>query len=86
MPELLPHDANMLKLIDLLKEAGMIRYREEFYETIGVNRQYIAGVRNGTRYFTAEQIGKTCKAYKVRADWIYGITAAMFIHSKIAHF
>lgn len=76
-------DTNMLRLIDLLKEAGMIRFKEEFYSAIGVTRQYITGVQNGSRHFTVEHIEKACKTYGIRADWVFGLTSALLINNRI---
>jgi hypothetical protein len=83
MEELTIWDKKMLQLPNLLKEADIIKFKQEFYEVIGIDRQYIRGIKKGIRHFTAEQIGRTCKAYGIRADWIFGLTSAMFIRSRV---
>lgn len=77
-------DTNMLRLADLLKEAGIIRFKGEFYETLGMKRQNIYEVKKGIRGFTVEQIECACRAYHVRPDWIFGFTDKVFIRAAKA--
>jgi ABC-type metal ion transport system substrate-binding protein len=72
-------DTNMLRLIDILKDAGIIRFREEFYQAVGVNRQYVNDVKKGTRHFTVQQIERAYLAYGVRPDFIFGVTDKVFL-------
>jgi hypothetical protein len=71
-------DANMIRLIDILKEARIIRFKEEFYETVGIDRQGVRAVRLGKQRFTLQQVEKAVEAYNVRPDWIFGVSQSVF--------
>jgi hypothetical protein len=78
MPELHIIDARMLQLIDVLKNAGIIKFKEEFYKTVGVRRQNITEIKSCKRTFTPAQIRAVGVAYNVSADWIMGFTDELF--------
>lgn len=71
-------DKRMLKLIDLLKTNGTIRFTQQFLDTIGMLKQNIRKVKSGELSFTATQIYLACKTYKVNANWIFGFEKEVF--------
>lgn len=73
-----PVDQQMLLLIIQLKEAGTIRFNQEFCDELGIPKTYLDQVRNRGRSFTAEHIAAACRAYNVNANWILGIEDAVF--------
>lgn len=76
-------DTNMLQLPDILKGAGIIRFKEEFYRALGMLRQNVYEVRKGIRGFTPEQIRIACITYGIDANWIIGVTDKVFLKAKV---
>ena len=61
-------DLNILKLLELLKQTGTIRYNQEFVDAIGLHKQHLVSIRAGKQSFTVEHIAKVCKQYQVDAN------------------
>lgn len=66
-------DHQILLLIEILKELGVIKYGTEFCEAIGLRKQNLTKIKNGDNHFTPEHIEKIVKKYKVNANWIFGV-------------
>jgi hypothetical protein len=71
-------DSRMLELINLLKQNGLVKYKYESFERIGINRQNIRNIQLGTQYFTVTHIENACKYFNVNANWIYGFETNVF--------
>ena len=75
MPTLSNTTANvrMLKLIDKLKTNGVIEYRQEFLDVIGLKKQNFTRIISGNASFTVEHIQKACREYNINANWLLGM-------------
>ena len=71
-------DKRMLKLIDLLKANGTIRFTQQFLDSIGMLKQNLRQVKEGQIRFNTDHILKACKTYKVNANWIFGLEKEVF--------
>lgn len=71
-------DERMLELIDILKDAGIVRFKVDFYNTLGIMRQNVREIQKGIRSFTPEQIRIACVTYNIDANWVFGITDTVF--------
>ncbi|WP_179022015.1 hypothetical protein [Winogradskyella forsetii] len=71
-------EKRILQFIDHLKASGMIAFKEDFYRTTGIRRQYCREVSIGNNRFTSTHINSICKHYPVNANWIFGIEDKMF--------
>ena len=78
-------DTKMLLLIDVLKTYDTIKYDIEFCDAIGLLKQNLVNIRKEKNHFTPEQIEKAIKAYKVDANWIFGISDQIFMGNKKGH-
>ncbi len=83
--KLLIADSNMLLLIGMLKTTGHIRFQQDFCDAIGMLKQNIRNVKNGSQHFTAEHIRLACEVYNVNANWILGIEQSQMFRAKIHH-
>lgn len=75
---MLTTDRKMLLLPDLLKSAGLIKFKEELYEVLDLDRFHFNNVKNQEKYgrayhFTAEHLKIVCKVYGVNANWLVDI-------------
>lgn len=71
-------DQRMLKLIEVLKASGQIRFNQTFLDAIDMPKQNIRLVKLGEKHFTPEHIHMACKTYKVNANWIFGFEKEIF--------
>ena len=71
-------DARMLELPDLLKKAGKIKYKQEFYDAIEIAKQSIWNIKNGPQHFTAMHIARACAAYGINGNWIVGVEKELY--------
>lgn len=71
-------DHQILLLIEILKELGVIKYGTDFCEAIGLRKQNLVKIKNGTNHFTPEHIEKVVKTYNVNANWIFGVGEKVF--------
>ena len=83
-----PSDIQILKLVQILKELGKIKFEIEFCEAIGMSKQHFQNIKRQLQsqeekkqnfHFTAQQIGVICKTYGVDANWIHCITDQVFL-------
>jgi len=72
-------DIQILKLIDILKGSGVIRFDKEFCDAIGLLKQNLVKIRKGDNHFTPDHMEKVIKQYKVNANWIFGVSEKMFL-------
>lgn len=75
-------DAQMLRLIPILKANGLIRFQQEFCDAVGLLKQNIRNIKiksiTGPQHFTAAHILNACKEYNVNANWIMGLEKEVF--------
>jgi DNA-binding XRE family transcriptional regulator len=71
-------DERILRLIDLLKFQKTIHTINEFCTEIGVLRQTIYKIKNGTAAFTVTHINEICNKYQVNSNWIFGLDKKVF--------
>ena len=76
------YNIRMLELITILKELGEIRYKKEFLDAIGIERQSIRQIQLGIASFTSSQILTACEVYGVNVNWIYGFERKIFRGKK----
>lgn len=67
----------MLNLIDKLKANGVIEYRQEFLDVIGLKKQNYRRIITGDASFTVEHIRLACKHYNINANWVLGLEKKM---------
>lgn len=77
MPKLHPIDKRMVDLVKILKDRGDIRFTQEFCDTVGILKQNLRNVKEGTQYFTTMQIANACKKYNINANWVFGLSDQM---------
>lgn len=78
-------DKNMLKLLNILKASGEIRFDSDFCEAIGLLRQNLVNIKNGKNHFTPEHIENAIKVFEVDANWLFGIGDQIFLGNKKRH-
>lgn len=78
-------DAKMFELADDLKRKGKIRVMQEFCDGIGIDKQSLRNIRIGKQSFTINHLIKASQVYKVRPDWLFGLSARMYIVNKIVN-
>lgn len=71
-------DKRILRLIELLKFQKKIVTLTDFYKEIGIQRQTVYKIKNGSTHFTVTQIESICKKYKVNANWVFGLESKVF--------
>lgn len=71
-------DAKMLELRDTLKSNGIIRFKKDFSDALGMLKQHVRQIVIGKQHFTALHIQKACETYNVNANWILDIEPNMF--------
>ena len=70
-------DKNILRLIEILKTSGRIKYDTEFCEAIGLRKQNLVNIKADRNHFTPEQIERVLTTYKINANWIFGLSSKM---------
>ena len=78
-------DTKMLTLIDILKAYNKIRFDKEFCDAIGLIKQNLNNIKNGSNHFTPDHIEKAVKIFDVDANWIFGISDNIFRGYKKTH-
>lgn len=71
-------DAQILKLIGILKSNGTIRFDKEFCDTADILHSNLIKVRKGGSRFTVHHIENIIKEYNVNPNWIFGIEDNVF--------
>lgn len=74
----------MLQLIELLQDAGKIKFRQQFLDAIGMPKQHFRRVRLGEQHFSPEQIAAACREYEVNANWILGLEKKIWSIRRVA--
>src|SRR5690606_17165509 len=82
-PKLHITDARMLELIEILKQSGTIKFRQEFCDALDIHKQLIRQIKIKKQHFTAAHISLVCKIYNVNANWIMGIEDNIFRNTKL---
>ena len=77
-------DERIFELIKILKMRGEIRFEKEFCEEAGLLHQNLSRIRNGHAHFTPDHIRNICKAYKVNANWIFGVEEKIFRRKSLS--
>lgn len=72
-------EERLVYFIDMLKDSGIIRFKEEFFEATGIKRQYYTKVKNGDVRFTTNHIYQICKHYNLNANWVFGTEENIFL-------
>lgn len=72
-------DIRILDLIERLKSLGLIRFDNDFCDSIGLHKQNLVSIRKGVAHFTPRHIENICKVFKINANWIFGIENQLFI-------
>lgn len=78
-------DKKMLLLIEILKVNGVIRFKREFYDAIGILEQNARNIKEGIQHFTPLHIENAIIKYNVNANWIFGIGDQIFLGNKKGH-
>lgn len=73
----------MILLIDILKDLGIIKFDTDFCEAIGLRKQNLYNIRKGKNKFTPDHILNAIKIYNVDANWIFGITDNVFMENRV---
>ena len=71
-------DKRMLMLPGLLKDHGLIDFKKDFYEILGMQRQNINSIKNGTQHFTVRHIEIACNKFGIDPNWIFGFSSEVF--------
>lgn len=74
-------EERLVYFIDMLKDSGRIRFKNEFFDKTGIKRQYYTKVRNGEIRFTTNHISQICKHYNLNANWVFGTQDNMFLEN-----
>ena len=77
------YDLQILKLIEILKDLGMIKYDTDFCDSVSMSKQHLYNIKSQENmkqsyHFTAAQIQLICKIYNVDANWVYGFSPKPF--------
>lgn len=75
-------EERIVEFIDVLKDTGKIRFREELFRQTGMKRQYFNLVRSGKNRFTTNHINAIVKHYNLNANWVFGVDSNMFRPTK----
>jgi hypothetical protein len=75
-------DIQILKLIEILKGSGVIRFDKDFCDAIDLRKQNLVNIKAGRNHFTPEHIEKAVKQYHVNANWIFGVSEKIFLNPK----
>lgn len=72
-------DQRIFLVIDLLKDSGQIKFYADFYRPIEISKTHFSMIKTGKAHFTVAHIEKIIKVFGVNANWIYGVSTAMFL-------
>lgn len=75
-------DKTLLYIIDVLVFLKKIKNPSEFCDEIGMLRQTLTKIKNGTQHFTVEQIATACRKYDINANCIVGLQKNIFNSSE----
>ncbi|MGN6435996.1 MAG: hypothetical protein ACTHMM_05665 [Agriterribacter sp.] len=80
-------DDRVLEVIDALKAAGIIRFRQTFLDEIKMPKQHIDGIKNRGKHFSAEHIRLAKEAFPmINLDFIFSDDKNVFVkdYNKLA--
>lgn len=72
-------DKKILELIDTLIANGVIRFRVDFCESVGLLPQNLIKITKNESHFTLKHVYRAIKKYKVDANWIFGTGKNIFL-------
>lgn len=80
---MLTSDEQILKLPELLKNTGKIRFIKEFFEQTGIQKSLFSNVKNQDKrdrafHFTPKQIEIIIREYNINANWIFATSNEVF--------
>ena len=78
-------DRQMLRLIEILKSSGRIRFGTEFCQAVGLRKQNLYKIQNGDNHFTIDHVEKAVKEFGVNANWIFGMSEEIFLKSVMSY-
>lgn len=73
-------DERMIELIRILKDKGIIKYRQEFLDVIGLEKENYRLIPLGAMSFTMAQVHRAGKEYRVNFNWLMGFGITVFRH------
>lgn len=81
-------DQNMLKAFDMLKETGVVRFYNDIYEVLKVDKSWVHRIKNQEKHdqsyhFTAEHIRIFCGYFNVNSNYIYGFESDFYRKNKV---
>lgn len=71
-------DQRILKLIEILKDEEVIRFKTDFCREIGLLKQNLRNIEERKNHFTPDHIEQIVKKFKVNANWIFGASDKVF--------
>ena len=78
-------DERMLELSEILQQKGVIRFKQEMWDAIGIKKQTISNIKVNIQHFTVKQIEMACRIYAVNANWIFGLSDTVFRRIPISN-
>lgn len=81
-----PYDLQILKLIEILKDLGEIKFDTDFCTMIGISKQRLRNIKaqkdnpdlKHNYHFTAAQIETICKVFRADPSFIFGYSTKPF--------
>lgn len=61
-----------------LKHLGLIEFETEFCEAIGLKKQNLNNIKNGSAYFTIQHIFNISKEFNGNPNYFFGVDENMF--------
>lgn len=72
-PKLDITDQAMIDVIQALKDAGHIRFTQDFLTEVEMAKQHFTNVKKGTKHFSAKKIRLAKKAYPmINLNYLFG--------------
>lgn len=77
------YDKQMLKLIDILKNRGEMRFDTDFCRLIDIRKQDLISIKKGKRHFSIKNIIDATQLYNVNLYWIFGLSDDIFLTKEM---
>lgn len=78
-------DIQILKLVQVLKDTGCIRFDTEFCAAVGISKQHFRNIKKQDAspgkqnyHFTLQHAETICRKYGVDGNYIFGLTDQPF--------
>lgn len=71
-------DKKIFDLIKILIDLRIIRYKIQFWDSLGIIRQNGDRIKKGLAHFTPGHIKLICQVYNVNSNWIFDIEKNVF--------